>query len=184
VKDWLSEGRAEKIHLGHKCSSREQWFRVPLSNPPDAIATCTRLGPPLLVLNAAGYRCTNALHALSWKQPMEPRTAKALAVGALTSFTSTWFELNGRRYGGGVLKVEPGTLSKAPVAVIDEAAEAFDDVSRLLRLGDEAAARALSDEVVLRRGLGLSSGSVALLAEAQRDLSQQRRPAIEGAANG
>jgi adenine-specific DNA-methyltransferase len=184
IRKWLSKGISERINRGHKCSTREHWFRVPLHKPPDAIATCSRLGAPLLVLNEAGFRCSNAVHAVRWTGPTDQPTARALAVGFLTSLTSTWCELNGRRYGEGVLKLEPRVLANAPVALVGGASDAFEEVSRALRDGKEKAARQIADRVVLLDGLGLSARDVRRLAEAQRDLAHQRRPFFRGPQGG
>lgn len=172
---WIAEGVDQGLDRRFKCAERSPWFRVELPPAPDAFATCTRLGSPLLVLDRPRYRCTNALYAVSWlpKLGIDP---SAVAVGFLTSAVSVWAELHGRRYGGGVLKLDLGTLAKVPVPLVAAAAAAFDDIDSLLRRGDEAAARALADLVVLQQGLGGSEKDVRLLRQAQSELAAQRVP--------
>jgi len=179
VLRWIELGKEAGIHQRTKCAARSPWFRVKLPASPDAFGTCTRLGSPLVVLNRTRHRCSNALHALWWNRSpaIEP---EAVAVGFLTSAVSVWAELYGRRYGGGVLKLEPGTLNRVPVPVVLEAAEAFPEISELLRSGQEEEARRRADHVVLDQGLGLSDTEIKRLQRARRQLMSQRRPVRNG----
>lgn len=176
VQAWIQEGQAAGVHLRFKCSERTPWYRVDIPAKPDAFATCTRLASPLLVLNRPGYSCTNALYSVRWK-PNAPASAELVALGFLTTAVTVWAELHGRRYGGGVLKLDLGTLAKVPVPVVDGAEHVFDDVDRLLREGRESEARQLADQVVLVAGLGMDERDVKRLQRAQRDLVAQRVPA-------
>ncbi len=177
VRSWLQQGERLGLHRRHKCRARSPWYRVPMPPAPRAFATCSRTGAPMVVLNQAAAHCTNALHALTWRPASaEPSTVRGAAVGMLTSLTATWAELHGRRYGGGVLKIEPGALQAMPVPVAPCAADAFEDVDAMLRAGDEVAARALADRVVLREGLGLSARDCGLLLGAHTGLRRDRAP--------
>ena len=113
VEPWIQEGRDLGIEERHKCAIRKEWFRVDLPSPPDAFATCARAGSPLLVLNRGECLNTNAVHSLTWKDD-ETVKPEAVAVGFLTSAVAAWAELAGRRYGGGVLKIEPGHSEANP----------------------------------------------------------------------
>ncbi len=182
VRQWIAEGIETGVHQRFKCTIRTPWFCVPLSPVPDAFATCTRLGAPLLVLNRADCRCTNALHAVYWSQTdVSPETA---VVGFLTSAVSTWAELHGRRYGGGVLKMEPSTWNRVPVPMVQGTRGNFEELNQLMRSGLEAQARALADDLVLRDGLGLQKTDIRRLQRAHAELSAQRRPARNGSGHG
>lgn len=175
IQDWIAEGRARGIHQRFKCNERSPWFRVDLTTTPDAFATCTRLGPPLLVLNRTEYPCTNALYSLRWKADIEV-APEIVALGFLTTAVTVWAELHGRRYGGGVLKLDLGTLSRVPVPIFPGAIGSFKEVDRLLRKGQESKARALADRIVLVEGLGLAKCDLKRLQQAQHDLMAQRVP--------
>ncbi len=54
IKQWIDEGMDAGVHERYKCTIRDPWFRVDLQPVPDAFATCTRMGAPLIVLNRAG----------------------------------------------------------------------------------------------------------------------------------
>lgn len=183
IKQWIAEGREAGIHERYKCTIRDPWFRVDLQPVPDAFATCARMGAPLLVLNQAGCQCTNALHAMYWHCRSDA-SPPAIAVGFLTSAVSVWAELHGRRYGGGVLKMEPGTLNRTPVPIAQDAENAFDQLNKLIRDGQEAEVRKRADDLVLGDQLGLPKKDIKRLQDAHDLLMTQRRPTRNGTSHG
>ena len=183
VRQWILEGVDAGMHKRYKCAIRDPWFRVALQPEPDAFATCARMGPPLLVLNRAGSQCTNALHVLYWHRK-DDTLPSVVAVGFLTSVVSVWSELYGRRYGGGVLKMEPGTLSQVPIPAVRGAEGAFDELSCLFRSGREGDARMLADDLILGTALGLSKKEIKQLQRAGRELMYRRRPLRKGTDRG
>ena len=183
VRQWVAEGVAAGVHGRSHCGKRDPWFRVDLPPAPDAFGTCTRMGSPLLVLNQAGVRCTNTLHEIRWHQP-NGTIPKAVCAAFLTSAVGAWAEYHGRRYGGGVLKLEPSILMRAPVPVVGAAAMAFDELNGLMQSGREEEARRSADEIVLLQALGLSRKDVRRLQRARSDLMCQRQPARNGDPGG
>ncbi|MCB9603882.1 MAG: N-6 DNA methylase [Polyangiales bacterium] len=175
VQQWINEGVQSGVHTRHKCAKREPWFRVELLEKPDAFVTSTRLGPPLLVLNRTTLRCTNALYAATWNAECD-LPAEVVAVGFMTTLVALWSEVHGRRYGGGVLKLDLTTLGKLPVPIVLEAAGAFGPANEALRRGDEGAARSLADDAVLRDGLGMSRADITSMRDALTELTRQRVP--------
>ncbi len=183
IRKWMLEGTESGVPHRYKCVSRAHWFRVDLREVPDAFATCTRFGSPLLALNRAGYHCSNTLHSVKWQ--FDPSfVPEMIAVGFLTSLVSVWAELHARRYGGGVLKLEPSTLSNVPVPLVSDAAHAFDELDKLMRAGREDEARMRADEIVLRNGLNVPKSDVRLLQQARSFLMSQRRPPRNGKSRG
>ena len=183
IQQWIDEGMDAGVHERYKCTIRDPWFRVDLKPVPDAFATCARMGAPLVVLNQAGCQCTNALHAM-YLHCRSDASLPAIAVGFLTSAVSVWAELHGRRYGGGVLKMEPGTLNKTPVPIIQDAEDAFDELNKLIRDGRETEARELADNLVLGDQLGLPKKDIQRLQQAHIQLMTQRRPTRNGTTHG
>ncbi len=176
VLRWIREGTNAGIQERYKCANRDPWFRIALRPAPDAFATCTRMGPPLLVLNRANALCTNAIHALYWHHK-DDSLPSAVAVGFLTSAVRLWSELHGRRYGGGVLKMEPSTLGHVPVPLAKGVKPTFEELNLLIREGREDDARAIADDFVLRDALGLSKKDIGRLQQAGERLMFLRRPA-------
>ncbi len=97
---------------------------------------------------------------------------------------SIWAELYGRRYGGGVLKLEPSTLSKVPIPLISDAASTFDELDKLVRSGREDLARMRADDIVLGEGLNLPKSDVRRLQQARSLLVSERSPARNGRSRG
>ena len=183
IKQWINEGIEADVHKRYKCTIRDPWFRVDLQPVPDAFATCARMGAPLLVLNRAGCQCTNALHAMSLHCKSDA-SLPAIAVGFLTSAVSVWAELHGRRYGGGVLKMEPGTLNRTPVPIVQSVEDAFDELNALIRDGRETEARTRADDLILGDQLGLPKKDIKRLQQAHIQLMTQRRPTRNGTRHG
>ncbi|MCY3682147.1 MAG: N-6 DNA methylase [Gemmatimonadetes bacterium] len=183
IQQWIDEGIEAGIHERYKCTIRDPWFRVDLKPVPDAFATCARMGAPLIVLNRTICRCTNALHAM-YLHCGSDASLPAIAVGFLTSAVSVWAELHGRRYGGGVLKMEPGTLNRTPVPIVQDAEDAFDELNKLIRDGQEAEARKRADDLVLGDQLGLPKKDIKRLQQAHGLLMTQRRPTRNGTGHG
>lgn len=175
VRRWIEEGERSGVDRHYKCASRQNWYRVEMMAKPDAFVTSTRLGPPLLVLNRGAFRCTNALYTATWISTCDI-PPEVVAVGFMTTFVALWSELYGRRYGGGVLKLDLRALCRLPVPVVAQAGSAFGPINEALRSGDEGAARALADDSVLRRGLGLSRQDIMLMRDALTELVRQRMP--------
>ena len=175
VDPWIQEGVETGIDVRYKCALRSDWFRVDLPPRPDAFATCARAGSPLLVLNHGECLNSNAIHSVRWKS--DPAVApESVAAGFLTSAVSAWTEVRGRRYGGGVLKMEPGTLKRVPVPLVPGSEDVFEDLDHLLREGREEEARDLADDRVLSTGLGLEDSEIKSLREVRASLMEWRRP--------
>ena len=172
---WIEEGETAAVHEHHKCQKRDPWYRVDLPPRPDAFVTSTRLGPPLLVLNRTQFRCTNALYAVRFDLPegVEP---ECVALGFLTTFVALWSELNGRRYGGGVLKLDLGILAELPLPIVPASSSSFAGANKALRSGDEGLARKIADRAVLQVGLGISKAAIDRMRHAHQDLVRQRIP--------
>ena len=183
VEPWIQEGLEMGIERRHKCAVRKEWFRVGMPSPPDAFATCARAGSPLLVLNRGECQNSNVVHSLTWKNDLVV-TPEAVVVGFLTSAVSAWAELRGRRYGGGVLKIEPGTLQRMPVPLVEGSEDVFRDLDLLLRRGEEEKARRVADERVLRDGLGLGNHKIDILRRTRSKLMEWRRPSRGDNGNG
>ena len=182
IRQWIFSGRETGAHQRFKCATRVPWFRVPLPPAPDAFATCTRMGTPRFVVNGAACHCTNALHGVYWHHSV--RSPKAAAVGFLTSAVGVWAEIYGRRYGGGVLKMEPGILSRMPVPLFQAAENSFEELNALMRRGREVEAGKLADDLVLRYEMGLPKVDVLRLRRARFHLMSQRRPSRDECNHG
>jgi adenine-specific DNA methylase len=152
VAAYLAYGQAQGVHERYKCRVRKSWFAVPLPrHRADAfIPYMTHLGPRLIV-NEAGARSSNLLHGVSLRQDAPP--ARALAVAMLSSLTLLSAEVEGRAYGGGVLKLETREAERLAIPSLDSQnvatlLELFDDADSLVRAGALNDASRLVDEAL------------------------------------
>lgn len=149
VRKYLVEGERLGVSERYKCRVRKPWYVVPLPRQrPDAfIPYMSHLGPRLIV-NDLGARSTNLLHGVSLSSGSP--TARTLAVAMCSSLTLLSAEIEGRAYGGGVLKVETREAERLVVPVGDgstsRVAEGiFDRVDAMIRRGDVLAAAQAAD---------------------------------------
>lgn len=171
---WAAAGERAGVNTAFKCVSRTPWYRVPVPPlPPDAFATCSRSRPPLIVSNQVAWHSTNALHYVRWKANVQPHS---VAVAILSTVSALWSELNGRKYGGGVLKMEPSIWKRLPVLSSSRAASIFVECDTLIRAGCETDARQLADEVLLCQEFGLARSQVADLRAYAEALAERRQP--------
>jgi len=152
VRDYLAEGESRGVSERYKCRVRKRWYAVPLPRQrPDAfIPYMAHLGPRLIV-NDLGARSTNLLHGVSFRADAPP--TRAVAVAMCSSLTLLSAEIEGRAYGGGVLKVETREAERLVVPTFESATAAvllrmFDDVDARIRLGDAKAAAEAVDRAL------------------------------------
>jgi adenine-specific DNA-methyltransferase len=128
---YLQEGRERGVHEGYLCSHRSPWYSQ--ENRPSAPIVCTYLGrsntksgrPFRFILNNSSATVANVYLAMYPKL----RLAKAIEQDA-TILRHAWEMLNritpeqlmgeGRVYGGGLRKLEPGELANVDAAEIAE----------------------------------------------------------------
>ncbi len=80
--------------------------------------------------------------------------------------------------------MEPGTLNRTPVPIAQDAENAFDELNKLIRDGQEAEARKRADDLVLGDQLGLPKKDIKRLQDAHHLLMTQRRPTRNGTSHG
>lgn len=123
-------------------SKREIWHSPLYKNIPDAFFPYMHNSGPRIILNDAKTLCTNTIHRVFFKEfngKVLSRTQKKfLAISILSSFSQLSAELEGRAYGSGALKIEPGEAKRIKLVFplgLDEniVNESFDRIDKLLR---------------------------------------------------
>lgn len=172
---FIAEGVAREVDRRFKCRTRSPWWRVPGLLRADVLLGYMAGARPKAAVNRAGAVYTNTLHGLRLAPGVSP---EAVAMAMHSSLTLLSLELEGRSYGGGILKLEPTEMASVRIAVEPVAAttlkEHAREVDALLRAGsyDEAVGRV--DELLLRGVLGLSPGHVERLRAARQRLVERR----------
>ncbi len=137
---YLQEGKQRGVHEGYLCRHRSPWYSQ--ENRPSAPIVCTYLGrsntksgrPFRFILNNSSATVANVYLAMYPK----PQLAKAVEQDA-TILRHAWEMLNritpeqlmgeGRVYGGGLRKLEPGELANVDAS---EIAELIPDFKQIL----------------------------------------------------
>lgn len=165
VRTYVEDGEGNGLNTRYKCSRRNPWFALtPPVRRPDAFFRYMNHDAARLVSNEIGALSTNLLHGVRLL-PGAP-AIRALCAAMLSSATRLSAEIEGRSYGGGVLKLETKEAERVLVARLDVATqqrldELFPTLDELVRTNQLDVASALVDEE-----LGVDHG--ALMGAAQR----------------
>lgn len=178
----IAAGEKSGVSLAYKCRVRDPWWRVPLVRTADLFITYMNAEAPRISENQARVLHLNSVHGFYLKSDVKDLGIRHLPLLSLTSLTLFSSEIEGRAYGGGMLKLEPRearslVFPNADVvrAIADDLDAIRNQVSSRLRVGKISDASRLVDEVVLVGGLGLSSEGVNALRSAREYLWDRRR---------
>lgn len=178
---YIEAGERAKVHKAYKCSVRQPWWRVPLVPAPDLFLTYMNQDLPRLVTNEAKVCYLNSVHGVSLRRSRTRLGREFLPIGMLNSLTALGAELEGRSYGGGLLKVEPKEADRIPMPSFELLKEAADDLralrpqlGRCLRNSQLEEAFGHVDNVLLVKHLGLNEKDVKALRAGRLALAARR----------
>ncbi len=149
---YLQEGESAGISQRYKARTRRPWYAVPIPRArADAfLPYMTHLGPRLIV-NDSNARSSNLLHGVALRESAPP--VRALAAAMSSSVTLLSAEVEGRAYGGGVLKLETKEAERLLVPrlgshQIARLESAFDEIDECVRVGHLEAAAVIADGIL------------------------------------
>lgn len=171
VQAYISNGEEKGWHTGYKCRIRNRWYVVPSVWTPQAFMLRQIHTYPKLILNDASATSTDTIHRVRLRNGTPARTVTS---AFLNSLTFAFSEVIGRSYGGGVLELEPNEAEKLPLPLAGAETLDLDDLDRLLRLGKIEAVLDITDQTLLRDGLGLSAEDTARLRAIWQKLRDRR----------
>ena len=171
----IAEGELRETPNRFKCRQRVPWWKVPGLQEADVLVGYMAGATPRASVNEARAFYTNSLHGLR----VRPEVSAALvALGFYTSLTLLSLEIEGRSYGGGILKIEPRELDRVlipwPEVPRAEIAALAKTVDELLRAGRYDAATEAVDAALLVGGLGISERTVRSLRAGRARLTKRR----------
>ena len=174
VLRYIEAGERAGIPERYKCRVREPWYRVPYVRKPDLFLTYMSHISPRLVVNEAGATHSNTIHGVFLADPL---LADPLAAAFLNSATLLSAEVEGRSYGGGVLKTEPGEAVRIRVPhltprLIEQLVAVLPRIDVLVREGKIDEASIVVDRIVL--GERLKVAEIELIRAALSALRSRR----------
>lgn len=168
--DYINWGEAQGFHQTYKCSVRSPWYTIPRTASPDAVMLYLSGSFPRLVLNKARVPCTNTLLALNWRDPSRVDEL-SIATAMISSLAQLSAEIEGRSYGGGVLKLEPSDAARLVLPTFSGRVKGlYKKVDTLCRKGNVTQATALVDSALVGTFLNQQE-----LGTVQRGLDTLRR---------
>jgi tRNA1(Val) A37 N6-methylase TrmN6 len=151
VMRFIREGEEAGVDRGFKTRSRRLWYSVPRPrNLPDAFLPYMSHHSPRLILNTRRAWSTNLVHGVSFRTR---ENAAALVAAAISSVTALSAEIEGRAYGGGILKTETKEAERLLVprlqpSEIRQLERSLPRLDALVREGNNQEASSLVDEIL------------------------------------
>lgn len=177
LSQWLSQPSAARARSRLKCRIRDPWYSIPLGPIADYFLPSMASDAPRLCHNTARTCQSNTILGVRLTTRISKHTRLLFAALFRNPLTRLSAEIEGRRYGGGVLKLEPSDAERVLV-FHPETASAF---PRLERVGGSLhgpAARAQDASQgnldILVDHLGLNYKQVVALSEVTEQLRDAR----------
>jgi hypothetical protein len=134
---------------------RPIWHQPDDCNIPDAFLRYMHHVGPRMAFNDAKVNSTNTVHRVYFRAGISRTTRQVVAIALCTTFSQLSAEIEGRTYGGGVLKHEPNEamniqmlISESPIPV--EVHRTFRLLHELLKAGQVHEANTLADTQIAR----------------------------------
>lgn len=177
LRTLIDEAEKRNWHERYKCSCRDPWYSLSDFQPPDAFLPYMVSMMPTIVINEASSVCLNNIHRIWFDKDV---ARHAISVASWTSLFQLSAEVNGRAYGGGVLKLEPSEARRLVIPLIPHLGLRAREINRVARQKGKGEAMKMADELVLDGAMKLSRTTINALrrgAKRLHDLRQPRRPA-------
>jgi adenine-specific DNA-methyltransferase len=179
-KAYVDAGIVQKVHTGYKCGNREPWWRVPITQEPDLIFTYMNHQMPRIVSNEAKILVSNSVYGITLRRNTKQLGRKALPKLFFNSVSALSSELEGRSYGGGLLKVEPREADKILVPSLSLAADLAETLGAsrsnypTLQQSEYAGFGEEIDSMLLNVHSGLTKDALRIIQKARKDLFNRR----------
>ncbi|WP_457746317.1 N-6 DNA methylase [Sulfurimonas sp.] len=172
LKEYITLGEDEGVHLGYKCRIRKRWYDIPSTHISEGFLFRQIYKYPLLVANEQKAACTDTIHRVILKD--KDIEIKQLAASFVNSLTFAWSEVAGRSYGGGVLELEPSEAMELPVLYTKDIILDTNSIDEMIRNNEIEKALDYVDAKLLIEYYSYSRKEVLLLRAAWEKLRDRR----------
>jgi adenine-specific DNA-methyltransferase len=177
LRRYLATMSREQRRTGVWLNKRAQWYRPDVGRFPDAALTYMNHHGPRLVLLDGSTTCSNTLHRI-WLPNLDPTRRELIALSLLSTFSQLSAEIEGRSYGGGVLKIEPSDARRLKLYIPSELSpecvnRSFKQADSLLKLGQYDRAGEVADHLIL--GSQLRGSLLKVASRLRKELLEKRR---------
>jgi len=169
----LRRGEKEEFDRRSHCERRPAWYSITDTLVPELFLPYMGSQPRWLVINEAQATCTNTIHRV-WLHPETKLSPESIAAASWTTLYRLSAELQGRSYGGGVLKLEPNGATGLCIPALTVPG-LLDEIEKAFRTGGHAAAQRIADKHLLAKRLGVTKPELAILRKAAARLEVLRR---------
>jgi adenine-specific DNA-methyltransferase len=152
IRNYLAHGESIGVSQRYKPRSRKHWYAVHLpTRRADVFLPYMSHHGPRVIVNRHDARSTNLLHGVAFG-PGAP-SPEALAVAMASSLTLLSAEIEGRAYGGGVLKLETReaerlVFPRLTASVLAKLEVAHPEADAHVRAGHIKDAAVLADQIL------------------------------------
>jgi hypothetical protein len=179
LKKYLDKFPVDQRERNVTFKKRQFWHSANDFLVPDAFLSYMHRSGPGILINTAGLNCTNTIHRVFFKKQVNRIVRQAIAISIHSTFTQLSAEIEGRSYGGGLLKHEPSEAHRIklilPGLTKKTVEKTFARIDSLVRLGRLDKARKEADRFVLNDcNTSQRSGHVSTLESALREARARR----------
>jgi adenine-specific DNA-methyltransferase len=169
----LRRGEKEEIDQRSHCERRSSWYSITDTAVPELFLPYMGSQPRWLVTNEAQATCSNTVHRV-WLHPDTEISSESIAAASWTTLYRLSVELQGRSYGGGVLKLEPGGATEVCLPAL-AVPGLLEEIEQAFHIGGCEAAQRVADQHLLTERLGVTKPELTIMRKAAGRLEALRR---------
>jgi adenine-specific DNA methylase len=178
ARNYIESGIRQRVQAGYKCANRRPWWQVPLPEKPDLIFTYMNHQMPRLIHNAARVQVSNSVYGVSLHRNRKSLGREMLPRLFFNSISALSGEVEGRSYGGGLLKHEPREADRILVPSLSLVARLAEELDNLdlthVQPSEYASVCQRIDEILLQSGALGSREALSIVQRARGELLARR----------
>lgn len=171
--NYLKTGIEARIHERYKCRKRTIWYVIPnIRSKPTGFFLRRSYRYPKLLMNSSNAFITDTAYVIDMKNSFDMHS---FILSFYNSLTLCFCEIEGRKYGGGVLELTPNEFKKLPLLFNLFSIEEFEYLTKeSAKYNNIELLTSYIDSKILIESLGLSSNEVKRIINIKNELIIKR----------